>query len=453
MRSVNKPAALPAHIRGTLAKYRMIEAHDRVLAGVSGGADSVCLLLILVELGYEVAVAHLNHGLRGGAADQDELFVERLAQTLRLAFFRRKASLEGNLEAAGRVARKQFFAEIAGHHGYSRIALAHTQDDRAETFLLHLLRGSGMEGLVSMSPVSGQTVRPLIEARRADVESYLRDRNQAWQTDATNFDLSFARNRVRHRVIPQLAAEFNINLVETLSRTINILEAEDAWLQEEAYDWISRHANVQDHKVVLDCLALDTAPVGLVRRVLRVALRKAGHSLHDVSFEHLEAIRGLVSGPRSGKFVQIPGGAIAAREFTELVIRLSDLPEAAYDYELQIPGRVYIPELGRTFRAEIVDGKCNESKAERVLLDARSLGPCVRIRNWKPGDYYRPVGLPAGKLKKLFQRARIPRSLRTACPVVVTGSAIIWVASFPVSRDFAPGEHSEKIVAIEAFPA
>lgn len=453
MTNVNESAAFLARIRNTLANYRMIEEHERVLVGVSGGADSVCLLLVLMELGYEVAAAHLNHGLRGAAADEDELFVERLAETLHISFFRKKVSLEGSLEAAGRVARKQFFTELADRHGFSKIAVAHSQDDRAETFLLHMLRGSGMEGLVSMAPVSGPTVRPLIETRRAEIETYLTARNQPWLTDATNFDLSFTRNRMRHRVIPQLAADFNINLVETLSRTVKILEGEDAMLQEEASDWISRHARAKDHSVVLDCRALNAAPPGLVRRVIRAALRKAGHSLHDVSFEHVEAIRGLVSGPKSGKLVQIPGGVIAVREFTELAIRLADPPETPYDYELQIPGRVHIPELDRIFRAEIVDRKCNESKVERVLLDARSLGPCVRIRNWKPGDYYRPMGLPAGKLKKLFQRARTPRSLRMACPVFVTDSSIVWVASFPVSRDFAPGEHSERLVAIDAFPA
>jgi len=122
-----------------------------------------------------------------------------------------------------------------------------------------------------------------------------------------------------------------------------------------------------------------------------------------------------------------------------------------YEYQLKIPGRVHIPELGKTFRAEIVELEACESPGQRVFVDADSIGPYVRIRNWKPGDYYRPVGLPAGKLKKLFQRARIPRIHRASWPVVVSDSTIIWVASFPVSREFAPRGRSQKIVAIEAL--
>jgi len=407
---------------------------------------------VLKELGYAVAAAHLNHGLRGGAADEDEAFVKRLAETLDVAFFAKKVSLQGNVEAAGRQARRQFFAEIAAQHGFTKIALAHTQDDRVETFLMNLLRGSGAEGLVSMSPVSGQIVRPLIETRRTGIESYLGERGQDWRIDATNFDLSYARNRLRHEVIPRLAADFNPRLVETLSRTVNILEAEDAWLQRLAEDWTNLHTTTLEDGIALNCRALEAADPGLARRALRTALRRGGSSLQDVSFDHIEAVRSLLKGPKSGKFVEIPGGWIAVREFDLLVFRKCGNPVADYEYELPIPGHVHIPELRRAFRAEILERKCNEMIPGRVLLDAESLGRCVRIRNWRPGDYYRPVGLPAGKLKKLFQRARIPRNQRKGWPVFVTDSTIIWVASFPVSRDFAPGERAGKIVAIEALP-
>jgi tRNA(Ile)-lysidine synthetase-like protein len=143
------------------------------------------------------------------------------------------------------------------------------------------------------------------------------------------------------------------------------------------------------------------------------------------------------------------------REFDRLVFRDSKEEINEYEYQLKIPGHVHIPELRKVFRAEVVDeigaGQGNKTFGQRVFVDAESIGPYVRIRNWKPGDYYKPVGLPAGKLKKLFQRARIPRSHRTSWPVVVADSTIIWVASFPVSREFAPRGRSQKIVAFEAI--
>jgi tRNA(Ile)-lysidine synthetase-like protein len=158
----------------------------------------------------------------------------------------------------------------------------------------------------------------------------------------------------------------------------------------------------------------------------------------------------LLDDGKSGKFVQLPGGIEVARDFDRLVFRhkVREVPD--YEYELQIPGSVRISELGQLFRAEIVDLEGQDAPRHGVFVDADSIGPYVRIRNWKPGDFYKPVGLPAGKLKKLFQRARIPRSHRASWPVVIADSTIIWVASFPVSRDFVPRGCSQKIVVIEA---
>ena len=432
----------------------MLGANDRVLIGVSGGADSMCLALALKDLGYEIAVAHVNHGLRGAASDEDAAFTKALAERLNAPAFIHKVALPpGNTEAAGREARKQFFNEVMQERGFTKVALAHTKNDRVETFFLNLLRGSGSEGLVSMAPVSGTTIRPLIETTREEVEAYLKDRGQTWRTDETNFDLGFARNRLRHAVIPALLSEFNPNLVETLTRTVEILDGEDAWMRSIAHQWLNQNGTKEEHGFVIGVDGLEEVPIGLVRRILRTALRMAGSELRDVSFEQIEAIRGLLEHGKSGKLVEIPGGIEVAREFDRLVFRQPLAPAQNYEYELKIPGDVHIPELGKVFRAEIVGSEVNETPSQRVFVDAESIGPYVRIRNWKPGDYYRPVGWPAGKLKKMFQRARIPRSHRAKWPVVVADSTIVWVASFPVSREFAPRGSSQKVVALEAVPS
>jgi tRNA(Ile)-lysidine synthase len=448
----------------------MLTPGDRVLAGVSGGADSVCLTLVLKELGVEIGIAHLNHGLRGAESDGDEEFTRELAEKLGAEFFSKRVSLlrpspgdlpinarglspkgEANLEAAGREQRKTFFDEVRGKYGFAKIALAHTRNDRVETFLMNLLRGSGSDGLVSMAPVSGNTIRPLLEMGRDEVEAYLKEQNQAWRTDSTNFDLGFARNRLRRVVIPQLASEFNPNLVQTLSRTVEILEAEDAWMRALTKEFLAENGTKEGEEFVIPVAGLESAPAGLVRRVLRAALRISGSELRDVTFDHIEALRALLQPGKSGKVVEIPGGLRVAREFDRLVCRPKPDVGVDYSYELKIPGQVHIPEVGKVFRAEFVEAEANDSAGLRVFVDAESIGPYVRIRNWKPGDYYRPVGLPAGKLKKLFQRARIPRGHRTGWPVIVADSTIVWVASFPVSREFVPRGRSQKKVAFEAL--
>jgi tRNA(Ile)-lysidine synthetase-like protein len=157
---------------------------------------------------------------------------------------------------------------------------------------------------------------------------------------------------------------------------------------------------------------------------------------------------------KSGKSVQIPGRFVAERSFNRLLIRQLGETTKEFDYMLPIPGTVHIPELGLTFRAEIADGAMvpDVSRNEdRVFVDGGRLGPCVKIRAWKPGDYYKPVGWPGGKLKKFFQRTRIPRNQRNRWPIIVSESTVVWVASFPVSREFAPNGRSQKIVTLEVL--
>jgi len=165
---------LANRVAETVAKYRMLTPDDRVLVGVSGGADSVSLLLVLKELGYSLGIGHLNHCLRGAASDGDEQFVAELASRLGIPFFTRRTAIQpgGNIEAAGRAARKEFFRSISQDHDFSKIAIAHTRDDRVETSLLHLIRGSGLEGIVSMAPVAGNTIRPLIESTHEEIQHF-----------------------------------------------------------------------------------------------------------------------------------------------------------------------------------------------------------------------------------------------------------------------------------------
>jgi tRNA(Ile)-lysidine synthase len=300
-----------------------------------------------------------------------------------------------------------------------------------------------------MAPRIGIIVRPLIETGRAQIEDYLRSKQQAWRTDTTNFDLTFARNRLRHSVIPNLTSTFNPNLADTLSRTLEILDAEEAWMEQLTEDWWQKHGRKESSALLVNCKTLACEPPALVRRIVRAGLKRVGSSLRNVTFDHVESIRTLLEAGKSGKVIGIPGGFAVARSFDDLIFQPPTPAAAEFDYELKIPGDVHIPEVGKTFRAEIVDRGPFQATADRVFVDADTLGPRVRIRNWKPGDYYRPLGLPAGKLKKLFQRARIPRGQRRSWPVLVVGSTIIWVVSFPVSREFAPGRHSQKIVAFD----
>ncbi len=253
----------PARIQSTIDRFSMLERDHRVLVGLSGGADSVCLLLVFKELGYAVAAAHLNHGLRGAESDDDEQFSRDLSDRLGVPFHSERVHLSkdrGNLEAIGRQARKDFFATLVRQHGFHRLALAHNRDDRVETFLLNLFRGTGVEGLVSMEPATGNLIRPLIESPRSEIEHYLQDKSQPWRTDSSNLSRQFARNRLRLDVIPKLASEFNPRLSETLYRTMEILSEEDRLLQEVTASWLAEHGRYGTRMRIHTLLMLKLCP-------------------------------------------------------------------------------------------------------------------------------------------------------------------------------------------------
>jgi tRNA(Ile)-lysidine synthetase-like protein len=235
---------------------------------------------------------------------------------------------------------------------------------------------------------------------------------------------------------------------------VDLLQNEDAWMQEITANWVSSHTAYAPGVMSVDAESMRTIPVALARRVIRTMLRRTGSDLRDITFDRIEAVRELLASGKSGKTVQIPGQFVAERSFDRLILRQPQNDANEFDYVLPIPGAVHIPELGKTFRAGVVDGTVvprASDNNERVFVDGGSLGPCVKIRSWKPGDNYKPVGWPGGKLKKFFQRTRIPRSQRSRWPVIVSDSTVVWVASFPVSREFAPSGRSQKIVTLEVF--
>ena len=434
----------------------MLADGDSVLVGVSGGADSVCLVHVLRDLGFEVGVAHVNHGWRGNASDEDARFVASLAARLDLPFFGFQAKFDspsGNREAAAREIRRRFFDEVMTREGFTRTALGHSKDDRTETFLLHLLRGSGATGLASMRAVSKKVIRPLIERSRDEIEGHLGQMGQIWREDVTNEDTRFARNRLRHVVIPTLTSEFNPRLKDTLSRTIDILEAEDDWMNRTAEEWLEGRTSQDGPALVVDIGDLAPLPVAFVRRVLRVSLKLAGSTMKDIGFKHIENVRSLLVPGKSGRVIELPGTLSAERNFNTLVFRPADAEPADYEYELPIPGQVHVSEIGTVFEARLRSPGTLKPKQKGVFVDGESLGPYVKIRNWRSGDVYNPAGLGASKLKELFQKKRIPKRRRRRWPVLVAESSIIWVASFPVSRDFVPTGRSQRIVEFEASPS
>ncbi len=441
----------------TIERYRMLRPGDRAGAAVSGGADSVCLLHVLLELGWRPTVLHVNHKLRGAESDADAAFVRDLAASHNLPFEYREVELAGNVEQEGRRARHAFFLERLAA-GLDRVATGHTRSDQAETVLYRLVRGSGTAGLAGIRPVTAEgIVRPLIEVARHEVEAWLRERGIPWREDVTNRDLSYARNRIRHELLPALAV-LNPSLVDALARTAQVAQDEEDYWAGIVAPLAAGRLVARPPAVFLRADALTTLPRAVARRLARRAMEIAKGDLRSIDVLHVDALLALASSTEgSGRF-QAPGLDVF-RSFDW--IRLAPpgtLERAEYRLEVPVPGRVAIPgtdwelALELTEPAELLNEKQSRYNSGDSTLDWERISGRVVVRNWRPGDHYQRLGSSYDtKLKTLFQEARVPLWNRRSWPVLIRGEAIVWAARFGPAAQYAATPRTRTALRVREF--
>lgn len=466
---------LPQAVIGFIRKHELVHAGDRVAVAVSGGADSVALLRLLFdlrkELGIVLSVAHFNHRLRGADSDVDEEFVAALAKQLKLEFRRASGDVKAysaekhlGIEAAARKLRYQFFEQLLQDGVVNRIATGHTLDDQAETVLLRLVRGAGTRGLAGIYPrrrASGvrlqenqslSIIRPLLDTRRKDLEAYLQSLNQPWREDGSNRDLRFARNRVRHGILPRLERTLNPSVREALAETADIARAEEDYWEELVARTLPRlcevHRGQRDAGATLNNAALLELPLALQRRVVRAACESVSLNLE---FKHVEEILSVIGGSASA--AALPHGWQAFRDGNET--RIEDrIPEAArnYEYPLPVPGKVVIPEAGIVLEAILVPTLTGYNPQH--CLDRSVLKQPLCVRNWRSGDRFWPAHTKGPKkIKELLQEWRVLGVEKKLWPVVTSGDEIVWVRGFAVPVQFGPRESTADAVMIREIPA
>ncbi len=423
----------------------MLRPGQRVIAAVSGGPDSVCLLHLLAaiapRLGVTLAgIAHVNHKLRGEASEEDERFVRELAARYGLAFYSQEARVSeqpGNLEDAARRTRLEFFARLMREGAADRIATGHTRDDQAETVLFRLLRGSGTAGIAGILPVTKTgLIRPLLDVTRAEVEEYLGSHGLEWREDASNRDLGFARNRIRWGLLPQLAREWNPRIGEALAHAAEIAQEEERWWEAEI-ERIAAAVLVEAGGGI-EARAADLAalPKAVARRVVRFAAAKTGVAIPG--FEDVERVLEL-AGRRRGEGKLAPGGLEVMRSFGWLRFSRLASRAATPPIPLDPPARV-VWEDGSVIHVEIVETKPTETKCSRHIcarLKVRGALAPLELRTWRAGDHYRPAGSSRNyTIQELFQRARVPSWRRRSWPIISTGSRIVWVRQFGAAAEF-----------------
>jgi tRNA(Ile)-lysidine synthase len=471
------------HIRAT----RMLEPGDRVGVAVSGGADSVALLRLLQavrgELGVTLSVLHFDHQLRGAESDRDAEFVVQLAGSLGLECVVERADVaaeakrqHANLEEAARRLRYEFFARVVERGTATRVAVAHTADDQAETVIAHLVRGTGPTGLGGIYPVAGAVVRPLLGIRRGELREYLNAIGQSWREDASNQDVQRLRARIRTQLLPKMEQDFSRRIVEHLCELARFSREEQVFwaaLVEERYEALVRREG--------DALALSVAslvdPFGraagasrhagiaggearrpwraLTERLIRRLYEALRRDRRELMSEHVEQVIRLAMESTSGRHVELPGGIVVERRFDELFFCAGRADKAgperretvqrtvAYQYVVELPARgraaVSVPELGVCFCLKLIDWTRtgSETKGDSQVLDLASLRAPLILRNWRPGDAYRPSGRrQTRKLKQMLLAARVPVAARRGWPVLESAGQVVWARGMPVADGY-----------------
>jgi tRNA(Ile)-lysidine synthase len=448
-------------VAATVERHRMFAPGQRIGVAVSGGSDSVCLLHVLLELrAPSLTVMHLDHGLRGEESRADAAFVREMAAGLGLPIVAREATIvaDGNLEQNARRARLAFFRETIASGAVDRVAVGHTRSDQAETVLFRLLRGSGTAGLAAVRPVTADgIVRPLIEVERAEVEDYLRGRGIAWREDSTNSSPRFARNRIRHSLLPSLARDWNPEIIAALARTADQAAADEAYWSVEIDRLSTGRLTVEDGAPVLKASDLAALPEAVARRLVRRAIEQAKGDLLTVDFRHIDEVLRLARSASGTGRVQAPGLDIR-RSFD--LIRFGGKPARPYRVPLDVPGAVAIPGTNRAICLELIDNSETLGDSESVyngemgFVDWGRVSGSLELRSWMPGDRIRPMGSSGIKnFKTLFQSARIPSWERVPWPLLVDGSAIVWSRRFGPAAEYAAGPQSRTILRIREAEA
>jgi len=453
-------------VAATIARYRMFEPGHRVGVAVSGGVDSVCLLHVLRELAprwnLRLTVLHLNHGLRGRESDEDAEFVRGLAAQFELPFLAAQAGLSPdaeNLEQAARDARLAFFRDAMAEHGLNRVAVGHTRSDQAETVLFRLLRGAGTAGLAGIRPVTSiGIVRPLLEVDRAQVEPFLRERRATWREDSSNRSRQFARNRIRHELLPALAREWNPAIYNTLAQIADWALAEESYWDQEMNRLAAEHLVEQGPSILLQTDCLRELPLAAGRRLVRHAMESVKGDLRAVDFGHVNAVMDLAQATEGHGRLQAPGLDIM-RSFNWLRFSVpvrNALEQRNYRVPVIVPGTVPVPGSTLAVSLQVIEkpehsGLCNSVyNKEMVSVDWERLSGPLELRNWRPGDQYQPTGRAgAEKIKTLFQEYRVPLWERRHWPVLMDGEIIVWARRFGPAAGLAAGSGTRKLLQIQ----
>lgn len=458
------------HIFEVIRQYQMIEAGMHVLVGVSGGADSVCLLYVLgryrERIPFTLTAVHVEHGIRGTESLEDAHYVEQLCESLGIPCAIVSVPVAGiakerriSVEEAGRMERYRVFEEQAAKRGCDRIAVAHNRGDQAETVLWNLVRGSGLAGLCGMQPVREKLIRPLLFTDRFEIEQIVREAGLSWRTDRTNLETQYTRNRIRLTILPQMEEQLNRQAGAHIAQTAQRLGRVQAYITR------------MTERAAADCLAMEGGDVLLLREpyleqdelirqeLLRraVAVARGGEGLRNVTSRHVQMLDRLMQ-MDCGREYSLPGDVRAVREAAAL--RIGTKREKAWDEALaaalEITGEGQYGIPGLRILVDIFPNEPSlwpeiiQEKKYTKWLSYDTIKSNVLVRKRRTGDYLY-IGACGGrkKLKDYLIDQKIPREQRDRLWIVADGAHVLWVPGYRISEAAKVNKDTKRIMRIQ----
>lgn len=420
----------------------------RLLLAVSGGLDSVVMVHLFHAAGFEVGVAHGNFQLRGEESDRDEAFVKELCTSLNIPFYNRRWDTldyadenRVSVQMAARDLRYAWFQELVAIHGYDYVATAHHHDDVLETILLHWIHGTGAEGFAGIPVRNGQVIRPLLFADRAAIHQYATAHGLTWREDSSNFTTDYARNHIRHRVLPELRA-LNPSLGQTVSRGLHKLQG-DLWLLSQGFNhWMQAHTQLINEKLIIQKAGIrqaGEAATGLVYRCLRE---------YGFTLEWCAELVNALDGQSGKRFLSSTHQAVIDRDtviVSPVLVPWADTPitqeEGLYRLGNWQLSSALLPDVRRSF------------SPWEATLDRDKLTFPLTWRRWRPGDVFHPLGMQhSKKISDFLIDNKVSVADKESVTVIESGEAIVWVAGHRIDDRFKITADTRRVLSLRLEP-
>jgi tRNA(Ile)-lysidine synthase len=450
---------LMAKIERTIMNYKLMESGDRILIALSGGPDSIALTHILYFLktkyNLHLAAAHLDHALRP-YSNKDREFCRNLCKRIGIKLYSKRVNVASiakrekcSIEVAGRKARYNYLEKLSEKYQFGKIATGHTLDDRVETIVFNLARGSGMAGLAGIPFKRGKIIRPFLEVEKSDLLKWIKESKIPYLSDITNKSLIFSRNRIRHKIIPELS-RINPAVKQNITRMADLISADLEFitgLSVKAYNGALFRSSKS--KIVLDLGKLVEYDKSLRKKVLNEAYKRLTDTTENLSSASLLRALNIIDG-ESGKIAQLAKGINIEKSIGYVALFKPEIQPG--NISLMIPGRTDLVP-GETYLEAAVlklDDNANLKQGGHVAnLDFNKMAN-INIRFWQSGDMIRPLGMHGHRLlSDIFIDCKIPEFERENIPLILSGEEIVWVAGILISDDFKVTDKTHEVLNLK----